>query len=59
MFEFTVPDGDYDYNFQTDTYVWKNLVFTENHWKQAKEVIKEYVRDDVEFVLTFKPEVVS
>lgn len=53
MFEFTVPDGDYDYYPDTDTYVWKTLVFTENNRKQAKEVIKAYDRDDVPFTMVF------
>lgn len=57
MYEFTVPDGDYDYNPETDTYIWKNLVFTDLQWKQAKETIKDYVSDDVAFTMRFVPEV--
>lgn len=57
MYEFTVPDGDYDYYSESDTYVWKNLVFTESHWKQAKEAIKAYVTDDIPFTMVFTPEV--
>lgn len=56
VYEFTVPDGDYDYYPETDTYVWKNLVFTENNWKQAKVTIKDYVADEVPFTMTFKLE---
>lgn len=53
MFEFTIPDGDYDYNSETDTYTFKALVFTENSWKQAKEAIKEFVNDGVPFTLHY------
>jgi hypothetical protein len=55
-YEFTVPNGDYDYDAKTDTFVWKDLVFTETHWKQVKEVVKDYVSDDVPFTMIFMPE---
>lgn len=55
MFEFTVPEGDYYYNPETNTHVWKELVFTENKWKQAKETIKDYVADGVPFTMVYLP----
>lgn len=55
MFEFTVPEGDYDYDFETRIYTWKDLVFTETKWKTAKEIIKTYREDLVPFTMVYSP----
>lgn len=53
MFEFTVPDGDYDYDSTTDTYTWKTLVFSEKKKGAALTAIKEFVNDGTSFTMTF------
>lgn len=55
MFEFTVPDGDYDYDSITDTYTWKTLVFSEKKKGAALTAIKEFVNDETPFTMTFLP----
>lgn len=53
IFEFSVPDGDWDYDEVTKNYVFKPLVFTEKR-KAAKRTLKEFINDGVEFTMTVK-----
>lgn len=55
MFEFTVPDGDYDYDSTTDVYVWKPLHFFEKKKGDALKAVKEFVNDGTSFTMTFLP----
>lgn len=55
MFEFTVPEGDWEYEPVTGAYIFKNLVFTEDSWKQAKEAIHEFRENSTQFTMTFTP----
>lgn len=55
MFEFTIPEGEYYHSPETGLYVFKDLVFTENSWKKAKEAIKEFIEDGSPFSLVFTP----
>lgn len=54
MFEFTVPDGDWDFNPDTRQYTMKKLVFTEKKKKVALAVAKEFIADGTAFTMTFK-----
>ena len=51
MFEFTVPDGDWD--LVDGEYVFKPLVFVEPDKEIALETFKEFVEDDVAFTMVF------
>lgn len=54
MFEFTVPDGDWDHD--GERYIFKDLVFTESTKKAAVKVIKGYVLDGAPFTMAFVAE---
>lgn len=54
MFTFSVPDGDFDYDSETRTYIFRNLVFTEKSWKKAKAAIKEFVNDGTPFTMIYQ-----
>lgn len=53
QFKFVVPEGDWDYDVNTKKFTHKELVFTVDTSKQARDTVKEYARDKVAFTLTF------
>lgn len=53
MFEFTVPDGDWDLVGERRHF--KPLVFTEKKKKRALWTIKEFLGEGVEFTLVYIP----
>lgn len=53
MFEFTVPDGDWD--LVNGQYVFKDLVFVETVKTIALEAFEEFVNNETAFTMVYKP----
>lgn len=55
MYEFTVPDGDWDYDNETDEYHFKNLTFVEATWGAASDAMDEFRREGTAFTMNYTP----